>query len=152
VRSTEERRAGREAKAAALAQRKEIMDRAKAERAANPPVDRFPALGVQIMADGSMHTFNGLGGRGRPLGPAVGAVAEVGDERRRHRVSGAVSSSILLGSPVGMLGAVGKKTKASAFVTLADGTFHERKIEGNGEVSRAHREVAKFTAAIMRLS
>jgi hypothetical protein len=136
---------------AAHADRKAIMEQAKAAQAENAPAARFPALGVQIMANGDLHTFNGIGGRGRLLGPAAGAVAEVGDERRRHRVSGAVSATVLTGSPLAMIGAAGKKAKASAFVTLADGTFHERKLDGNAEVSRAHRETAAFRAAIIRL-
>lgn len=129
-------------RSAAQAERKAITDQAKAAQAGNPPAARFPALGVQIMTSGDLHTFNGIGGRGRLLCRAAGAVAEVGDERRRHRVGGAVASTAVLG-PVGLLGAAGKKTKASAFVTLADVTFHERKLDGNAEVSRAHREVAR---------
>ena len=140
-----------EERSAAHAERKAIGAAAAARRAEIQPTDRFAALGVQIMSNGDLHTFNGIGGHGRRLGPAAGAVAEVGNERRRHRVSGAALSSTVLG-PVALVGAIGKKAKASAFVTLADGTFHERKLEGNVEVSRGHRQEAAFAAAVMRMT
>jgi hypothetical protein len=130
----------------------DIAKVARQEAAAAQPVIRavqkFEALGVQIMDNGDIHTFNGFGGNGRRLGPAAGTIVEIGAERRRHRVGGAAASSLVLG-PIGLLGAAGKKAKASAFVTLADGTFHEHKLSGNGEVSRGHRQAAAFHAAII---
>jgi hypothetical protein len=136
-------------------QRTAAADAAKAARqeaAALEPVIRavkkFEALGVQVMDNGDIHTFNGFAGNGRRLGPAAGAIVEIGVERRRHRVGGAAASTLVLG-PIGLLGAAGKKAKASAFVTLADGTFHEHKLSGNGEVSRGHRQAAAFQAAII---
>lgn len=137
--------------------RKAAAVQARAERtaavAAQPvirPASRFEALGVQIMDNGDVHTFNGFGGTGRRLGPAAGATAEVGAERRRHRVAGAAASTLALG-PLGLVGAVGKKAKASAFITLADGTFHEHKLDGNAAVTRGHRQAAAFNAAVTGL-
>jgi hypothetical protein len=88
------------------------------------------------MDNGDIHTFNGFGGLGRRLGPAEGAHAEMAAERFRHRVGGAVASTAILG-PVGMLGAVGKKAKASTFVILADGTLREKKHDGDLAVTQA---------------
>lgn len=146
MRSAEERRASIDA-------RRARRDEARAVKAAEPvirPAARFDALGVQIMDTGDVHTFNGFGGTGRRLGPAAGAVAEVGAERRRHRVAGAAASTLALG-PLGLVGAAGKKAKASVFITLADGTFHEHKLDGNGAVTRGHRQAAAFNAAVTRL-
>jgi hypothetical protein len=112
--------------------------------------DTFTHLGVQIMRNGDLHTFNGFGGYGTRLGPASGAEAFMGDEKRRHRVSGAVSSAVVLG-PVGLLGAVGKKEKASAYVQLADGTLRSKKLDGNTVVSAARRQIIAFNAAVARL-
>jgi hypothetical protein len=125
-----------------------------ADRPPRPPaerhLERFTRLGVQIMADGSLHTFNGFGGLGRPIGAATGAHAEVGAERSRHRVGGAAISSMVIG-PAGLLGAVGKKAKASSFVILADGTLHERSHDGNIAVTDAQKEAIRFNAAVTRL-
>lgn len=121
----------------------------KAERDALQPVARFSALGVQVMDDGDVYTFNGFGGKGSRLGPAAGAHAELGAERKRHRVSGAVASTAVLG-PVGLLGAAGKKSKATTFVVLADGTLHEKNHDGNMAVTQAQREVVRFNATVMK--
>ncbi len=104
------------------------------------------------MSNGDVHTFTGFRS-GQRLGPGAGAHAEIGDERRRHRVGGSVAATVLSGGALGprpLLGALGKKAKASAFIVLADGTLRERKLSGNAEVGRAHREVVQFNAAIIR--
>jgi hypothetical protein len=114
------------------------------------PVARFNSLGVQIMDNGDIHTSTGFG-KGRRLGPAAGAHAEMAAERKAHRIAGSVSASVVLG-PVGMLGAIGKKSKASSFVVLADGTLHEASHDGNLLVAEAQRQVVKFNAVAARYS
>lgn len=128
----------------------EITDEREA-RAALRPLHRFGPLGVQIMDDGGLYTFNGFGGKGRHLGPAAGARAEMAAERSRHRVGGAVASTAVLG-PAGLAGAIGKKAKASSFVILADGTTHEARHNGNAAVAQAQRDVVAFNAAVQGLT
>ncbi len=106
----------------------------------------FSSLGVTVREDenGAYVTAGALGGS-RRLGPLKGAYAEVTDGTRVHRVAGATLGTVALG-PAGALVGLSKKAKASAFVVFADGTVHERKLDGNAAVRGAQSDAVKFNA------
>ncbi len=79
------------------------------------------------------------------LGPLEGATAGVTDGTRVHRVGGPVAASMVLG-PVGLLGSLSTKSKATSYVALADGTVHEGKLDGNSTVRAAQKDAARFNA------
>jgi hypothetical protein len=79
----------------------------------------------------------------RRLGSLTGATAEVTDGARMARVGAAAGATAVLG-PGGMLAALSTKSWAHAFVVFADGTYHERKLDGNATVRRAQAECVRF--------
>jgi hypothetical protein len=100
-------------------------------------------LGVRIEGD-QVSTLPGLT-RSRHLGPLKGAHAEVTAGTRRHRIgAAAVAAPLSLGA--GLLIGLTKKSKATAFVVFADGTVHERKLDGASMISSAQRDVVRFNA------
>ena len=102
-------------------------------------------LGVRI-EDGYVSTLPGLL-KSRRLGPVKGAHAEVTAGTRHHRVGAAIAAAPLsLGA--GLLLGLTKKSKAVAFVVFADGTVHERKLEGANMISIAQRDEVKFNALV----
>jgi hypothetical protein len=100
-------------------------------------------LGVRI-EDDHVSTLPGLL-KARRLGPLKGAHAEVTAGTRQHRIgAAAVVAPLSLGA--GLLIGLTKKSKAVAFVVFADGTVHERKLDGSSMISNAQRDVVKFNA------
>ena len=96
--------------------------------------------------DGYVSTLPGLL-KSRRLGPVKGAHAEVTAGTRHHRVGAAIAAAPLsLGA--GLLLGLTKKSKAVAFVVFADGTVHERKLEGANMISIAQRDEVKFNALV----
>ncbi len=82
---------------------------------------------------------------GKRLGALAGAHAELTDGTRPHRVGAAlVTAPLSLGA--GLLIGLTRKSKASAFVVFADGTVHERKLDGKSAISAAQRDAVKFNA------
>ncbi|MGO9079915.1 MAG: hypothetical protein ACLQDY_12855 [Streptosporangiaceae bacterium] len=98
-------------------------------------------LGV-VVKDGDVWTMPVLQRPSR-IGSLIGAVAEVTDGTRVHRVGAAVAGTVLLG-PVGALPGLSRKSKATAFVVFADGTLHEHKLDGNAAVRQAQAEAVRF--------
>jgi hypothetical protein len=100
-------------------------------------------LGVRI-EDDQVSTLPGLL-KSRRLGQLKGAHAEVTAGTRHHRVgAAAVAAPLSLGA--GLLIGLTKKSKAVAFVVFADGTVHERKLDGANMIRSAQRDVVKFNA------
>ena len=100
-------------------------------------------LGVRI-EDDQVSTLPGLA-KSRRLGPLEGAHAEVTAGTRRHRIgAAAVAAPLSLGA--GLLIGLTKKSKATAFVVFADGTVHERKLDGASMISSAQRDAVRFNA------
>ena len=83
--------------------------------------------------------------KSRPLGPLTGAHAEVTAGTRHHRI-GAAAVAAPLSPGAGLLLGFTEKSKASAFVVLADGTVHERKLDGASMISSAQRDAVRFNA------
>jgi hypothetical protein len=104
----------------------------------------FTNLGVKVL-DGEVFSLPGLV-RSRSLGPLHGATAEVTDGTNVHRVGAGVAAGVVLG-PVGLLAALPKKSRATAFVIFADGSLHEHKLNGNSAVRRAQAECVRFNLA-----
>ncbi len=98
----------------------------------------LPTLQVKVRGGGVLTLF----GR-RRLGSLAGASAEVTDGARVARVGAAVGATVVLG-PAGMLAALSQKSRAHAFVVFADGTYHERKLDGNAAVRTAQAECVRF--------
>jgi hypothetical protein len=96
---------------------------------------RFPGLGVEVR-DGQVYR---VGFTTKRLGPLAGAHAEITAPGRRRNV-GAAAITLM---PVI---ALSKRDTAVAFVVIADGTVHQRKLDGNGPVRKAQAEVVKFNA------
>lgn len=105
-------------------------------------IQRFARLGVQVK-DGQVSTFGGL--VRRDYGPLAGAQAVVTNGANVHRVKAGLAAGAILG-PVGLLTALPKKAKATALVVFADGTVHERKLDGNAAVRAAQAEAVRFNA------
>jgi hypothetical protein len=100
-------------------------------------------LGVRV-EDDQVSTLPGLV-KSRLLGPLKGAHAEVTAGTRHHRIGAAVVAAPLsLGA--GLLLGLTKKSKANAFVVFADGTVHERKLDGASMISSAQRDAVRFNA------
>lgn len=99
----------------------------------------FLALKVRVK-DGAVSVYP-FGSR--RLGQLAGASAEVTDGARSHRIAGAAAGAAILG-PAGLLAGLATKSKASAFVVFADGTFHETKLDGNAAVRKAQAEAVRF--------
>ena len=57
---------------------------------------------------------------------------------------GALTASVL--GPLALAGMLSKKFKAFVFVAFADGTLHEKKLDGNMAIRNAQREVVQFNA------
>jgi hypothetical protein len=101
------------------------------------------SLGVRI-EDDQVSSLPGLA-KSRRLGPIKGAHAEVTAGTRHHRIgAAAVAAPLSLG--VGLLVGLTKKSKATAFVVFADGTVHERKLDGASMISSAQRDAVRFNA------
>jgi hypothetical protein len=99
------------------------------------PDATFPALGVQVR-EGAVQSY------GAPLGTeALGQLA--GAEARLTDGSQAWSPGRAVFMPVGFTG-LATKTKATAFVIFADGTYHEATLNGNAAVRGAQAEAVKF--------
>lgn len=100
----------------------------------------FPALGVRV-EDGMVRgtALFGLAADREPIGALAGAEAVVtGDSGLRlGRAAFHTASS----GPVGLFMV---KRKAYALVGCADGTMHERKLEGRPAIGQAQREAAEF--------
>ncbi|HEX6450959.1 MAG TPA: hypothetical protein VF060_16025 [Trebonia sp.] len=133
-------RAGRNAMARLAAEKSgEPYRPEKLEKTVRPV--KLPGLGVRI-GGGSVHVNEW---RGRRLGDLAGAHAELTDGTRPHRVGAAlVTAPLSLGA--GLLIGLTRKSKASAFVVFADGTVHERKLDGKSAISAAQRDAVKFNA------
>jgi hypothetical protein len=100
----------------------------------------FPALGVRV-EDGMVRgtALFGLAADREPIGALAGAEAVVtGDSGLRL---GRAAFHTALAGPVGLLMA---KRKAYTLVGFADGTMHERKLEGKAAIGQAQREAAEF--------
>jgi hypothetical protein len=107
---------------------------------------RFPTLGVTV---DNGQVYKGVFGKGSQLGPLAGAHAELGDPTRHRRVGAAVGGTVALGAvlgPLPLLAALGKKSKALAFVVLPNGQVHEKKLDGNTQIRNAQSEVVRFNA------
>jgi hypothetical protein len=109
---------------------KEIRDNARDR-------ESFPALGVTIAA-GQVWVGTGI------AGPVRGASAVV-TETPVNRIAGPVAASLVIG-PVGLLGALTKKVKATSVVILANGRTVERRHDGNISVRNTQVEAARFNA------
>jgi hypothetical protein len=101
-------------------------------------------LGVRI-EDGQVSTLPGLM-KSRRLGPLKGAHAEVTAGTSRHRIGAGAVAGVALVPVAGLLIGLTKKSKATAFVVFADGTVHERKLDGASMISSAQRDVVRFNA------
>jgi hypothetical protein len=101
-------------------------------------------LGVRI-EDDQVSTLPGLM-KSRRLGPLRGAHAEVTAGTRHHRIGAATVAGVALAPGVGLLVGLAKKSKATAFVVFADGTLHERKLDGASMISSAQRDAVRFNA------
>jgi hypothetical protein len=99
------------------------------------PDATFPALGVQVRGD-AVQSYGAPLGTGA-LGPLAGA------EARLTEGSQAWSPGRAVFMPVGFTG-LATKTKATAFVIFADGTYHETPLNGNAAVRAAQAEAVKF--------
>ena len=108
----------------------------------------FPALGV---ARGGPHLYAMDGGQ--KLGMIAGATAAVvAADKAAHMRSGgkraidAAAATALLG-PVGLLAGLSRRQAGGiAIVILADGTTHERKLEGDRAILAAQAEAVRFNA------
>lgn len=130
-------RAGRDAMAKLAAEKSGVPYRP--EKTVRPV--KLPGLGVRIVG-GSVYVNEW---RERRLGVLAGAHAELTDGTRPHRVGAAlVTAPLSLGA--GLLIGLTRKSKASAFVVFADGTAHERKLDGKSAISAAQRDAVKFNA------
>jgi hypothetical protein len=99
------------------------------------PDAAFPALGIQVR-EGAVEAY------GAPLGArALGQLA--GAEARLTEGSQAWSPGRAMFMPVGFTG-LATKTKATAFVIFADGTYHETALNDNATVRAAQAEAVKF--------
>ncbi len=74
------------------------------------------------------------------LGSLAGAVAEVTDGTSRHTLTRVVT----------VVGALSKKTAASAFVVTKDGELRQRKLQSAGELRHAQAEAIKFNALVQK--
>jgi hypothetical protein len=111
------------------------------EKKARPVKVKLPGLGVRVEG-GTVHVNEWHGKR---LGALAGAHAELTDGTRPHRVGAAlVAAPLSLGA--GLLIGLTRKSKASAFIVFADGTVHERKLNGKSVISSAQRDAVKFNA------
>ncbi len=104
----------------------------------------FRALGVQVMAEGSVYTigYNIAAQKintSRLLGPLPGAQAVVTDGAQ------AWSPGRAMFLPVGLAG-LATKTKADAVIVFADGTFHSVALDGNNVVREAQKQAVQFNA------
>jgi putative oligomerization/nucleic acid binding protein len=95
----------------------------------------FPALGVQVRGESVERYAASLGTR--PLGQIAGAEARLTDGSQAWSPGRAVFL------PVGLAG-LATKTKATAFVIFADGTYHETALNDNAAVRAAQAEAVKF--------
>jgi hypothetical protein len=105
----------------------------------------FATLGIKVN-DGQVSTW---GLTSRPLGRLAGAEAQLSDSTRHRRIGGPVSATVLTApvlGPLALVGMLGKKSKAFAFVVFPDGTVHEKKLDGNMAIRNAQREVVQFNA------
>ncbi len=138
-------------RAAARAARAEPGAEAEAEAKPGQPkaIARFTQLGVQIMDNGDVHTYNGFGGHGRRLGRVQGAHARLASHRTRRQGSALALPAALAGS--GRLpGAARKKPKATAFVFVTGGEMRKKTLSGATAITKGHREVLSFNAAAIR--
>lgn len=110
------------------------------ERKSRPVV--FLGLGARVKGDG---VFTISFGEGRRLGDLAGAHAELTDGTRPHRVGAAVAlGAVSFGA--GLLVGLTRKHKASAFVVFADGSVHEKKLDGKSAIGGAQRDAVRFNA------
>lgn len=106
-----------------------------------PKPVKLGALGVQVKGDGVF--VPGWGGK--RLGNLAGSHAELTDGTRPHRIGTAlVAAPLSLG--VGLLIGLSRKSKASAFVVFADGSVHERKLDGKTVIGQAQRDAVRYNA------
>ena len=97
-----------------------------------PPDAAFPALGIQVRGENvEVHDV------ARVLGPLAGAQAQLTDG------SQAWSPGRAMFLPAGLAG-LATKTRATAFVVFADGTYRETPLNGNAAVRQAQAEAVKF--------
>ena len=99
------------------------------------PDATFPALGVQVRGD-AVESYGAPWGASA-LGPLAGAEARLTDGAQAWSPGRAVFM------PVGFTG-LATKTKATAFVIFADGTYHETPLNGNAAVRAAQAEAVKL--------
>jgi hypothetical protein len=52
----------------------------------------------------------------------------------------------------GIVGGLVKKTTATAFVMLADGTLHEQALRSAGEVQQAEKDCMRFNALARKIA
>jgi len=76
----------------------------------------------------------------KALGPVAGARIELVPEGEVRRVKGAVIAG-MVGSPLVSSGALlSKKSRATVYIELANGTLHQQTIKGDRDVRSAHAE------------
>ena len=110
-------------------------------------------LGVRVR-DGLVY-YAGTLTEGHLLGELKGAEAEITDATKPQMIRAGLTSGIALGTligPLALLPGVFRKSKAVAFVVFANGTVHERKLDGNAAIRAAQRDVVKFNALVERPS
>ncbi len=106
----------------------------------------FPGVGVSVR-DGMI--YKGVLTEGHFLGELAGAQAEITDVTKAQMIRAGLASGATLGvlmGPVALLPGVFRKSKAVAFVVLASGIVHERKLDGNMAIRSAQRDAVKFNA------
>ncbi|MDQ2873684.1 MAG: hypothetical protein M3Y33_02210 [Actinomycetota bacterium] len=119
-------------------------------RLATEPI--FVQLGVRVR-DGQVYRYPAYG---RPvLGALEGARAEMTDATKAQMIRAGLISGAALGAligPAALLPGVFRKNKAVAFVVFANGTVHERKLDGTTAIRGAQRDAVKFNALAASLS
>jgi hypothetical protein len=114
---------------------------APAPEPGRPVTHNFPALGIRV--EGSTIRATTLAGlrAGAVLGGLAGAEAVVtGNSGLRLGRAGLA----MLNPVVGLAGLLAGSRQAYAITGLADGTAHERKLEGKAMIAQAGREAARF--------
>ncbi|WP_300611058.1 hypothetical protein [Trebonia sp.] len=102
----------------------------------------LPDLGITVK-DGVVYK---TGFTRKRLGDLAGSHAELTDGTRPHRIgTGIALATVSLG--MGAVAALTRKNKASAFIVFADGTTHEKKLEGKTAIGNAQRAAVRYNAA-----
>lgn len=108
-------------------------------------VNRFPALGVQVPAGGDTVYTTGFSDHfnkrddSRPLGPLVGAAAQVTDGTSAFSW-GKAALMPLATAPLA------RKETADALITFSDGTVHKVALDGSQALRAARAQCVEFNA------